>query len=172
MRKFTKKTKAQLAAEKLESPVNVLLCSMAMAQLEREKCDAIQRRVLSEGRYVGRHCDGREFIVEDPKLAWLMSDHDHKHYWGRVDAEYKRAGYKIENYGECPALIAEHLQTQAEWALIEAAEEFFPGVTNDKLLCGTKDKGGLETRQEYIDLMIKLVVNAPGYAPPLKRAAA
>jgi hypothetical protein len=53
--------------------------------------------------------------------------------------------------------------------LIAAAEEFFPGVTNNKLLCGTNTKNGLETRQEYLDLLIKAVVNFPGYKHPLSR---
>jgi hypothetical protein len=39
-------------------------------------------------------------------------------------------------------------------------------VTNDRLLCGTKTTGGVETRQQYIDLLVKLVVNAPGYVAP------
>jgi len=40
-------------------------------------------------------------------------------------------------------------------------------------LCAeTLELGGLECRQKYIDLLIGLVVNAPGYRSPLKAGAA
>ena len=48
----------------------------------------------------------------------------------------------------------------AWWAIISKAEQFF-GVTNDQLLCGTKNRGGLETRRRYLDLLCGLVVNRP-----------
>lgn len=45
-------------------------------------------------------------------------------------------------------------------------------LTNDKLLCGTNTEGGLETRQKYIDLLIGLVTNFPGYkAPEIPKAS-
>lgn len=170
MRVDAHKAKAAKIAKALLEPVNTLLMTMALAELEREKCNAIQAKVLSEGRYVGRYPNGKEFIVTEPKRAFMMSTHDHGQWWARVDAEYRRAGMTIEEYGQCPALVAEHLQVQAEWIVIKEAEEFFPGVTNDKLLCGDGKKAGLELRREYLDLLIKLVVNAPGYRQPMKQA--
>ena len=140
--------------------VDTLLLATAIAQVERERCDAIQRRLLGTGSYGG---DG------EPRYTYTLPDEAQVRYHADLDAAYREAGYKDLKPGHCPALIAEHTQREGEWALIAAAEQFFPGVTNDKLLCGTADKGGLETRREYIDLLIKLVVNAPGYKSPLAR---
>lgn len=92
-----------------------------------------------------------------------MDDHSAATYHGRLNAIHLANGFAKAAEGFCPALVAEHTQREAEWALIAAAEEFMPGVTNDRLLCGTKTEGGLETRRKYLDLMIGLVVNSPGY---------
>ena len=94
-----------------------------------------------------------------------MCDHDAEAYFARMYSIHSETDPDLPE-GHCPALVAEYLQLQAEWALIETAEQFFPEVTNNKLLCGTASKGGSETRREYIDLLIGLVVNAPDYQPP------
>lgn len=153
------KKKADAMARALRPYVDLLLVAMAFAQLEREKIDKIQRRLLATGAYGG---DG------DPKKVWTLPDEATDRFYADCHKEYLAAGYKVEP-GYCPALIAEHKQVEAEWALIKAAEEFFEGVTNNQLLCGTKTMNGLETRQKYIDLLIGLVVNHPDYKPPHKR---
>ena len=142
----------------IQGPVDLLLIATALAQLERERCDKIQRRMLATGKYGG---DG------NPKTTYLLTDEAAKRYFADLDQEYLDAGYTMEP-GHCPALTAEYMQTKAEWAMIEAAEPFF-GVTNDKLLCGVKGMGGLETRQKYLNLLIGFVVNSPGYVPPHRR---
>lgn len=154
------KNKAKAMAKALTGHVNTLLIAKAMAQVERERVDVIQRRVLNEQNYCG---DGER--ITDPKLTYLLDDNDANRYFATMNAIHLEAGFEDAAKGYCPALVAETLETQAEWALISAAEEFFPGVTNDKLLCGTATLGGLETREKYLDLLIGLVVNAPGYKP-------
>lgn len=129
-----------------------LLVLMAAAELLREKCDAIQRRLLATGKYGG---DG------NPRNTWELPDEDAKRYFADLDHAYREAGYESLPPGYCPALIAEAEQTDAENRLIKAAEPFFQ-VTNHQLLCGTKTLGGLETRKRYLDLLIKLVVNYRG----------
>jgi hypothetical protein len=113
----------------------------------------------------------------EPRDVWMLADSTTKGYYERLNQIHLAAGFADAAKGYCPALVAETLQTEAEWALILAAEQFFPGVTNDRLLCGiTRADGsrecGLETRNRYIDLQIGLVVNSPGYVSPLKRGAA
>jgi len=155
--------------------------AMANAQVWRERIDTMERDILKreDGSPMFRTAEEhlkhghKEEWITDPKWAWLMSKDDFDEYYAECQFRIKNNGWQIagECEGHCPALVAEHLQTQAEWALILAAEEFFPGVTNDKLLCGTQDTLGLECRQKYLDLLVKLVVNAPGYRNPLTKQA-
>jgi hypothetical protein len=79
-----------------------------------------------------------------------------------ADADHRR---NLEP-GYCPALVAENLQMEAEHALIGCAEQFFPNVTVDSLLCGTRTMNGLDALKKYLELLIGLVVNAPGYRAP------
>lgn len=172
---MSQKQKAERLVRAIRPNVDTLLLAMAFAQLERERVDKIQRKVLAEEVYLMDevHCErGREDRrITDPRKAWLMCDADAARYYPKLNAIHLANGFADAAKGFCPALVAETLQTEAEWALIKAAEEFFPGVTNDRLLCGTEKRGGLETRQNYLDLLIKLVVNHPGYTSPLPRVA-
>ena len=162
--------KAKAMAKGLVANVNAYLLARTVAEVEREKCDKIQRALLADREYFiaerWNRLKAPERVTE-PKDAYLMGDADAAEYYAALNAAYVAAGYVLEEPGNCPALMAEHLQTQAEWALIEAAQEWFPDVDNNRLLCGTGGKGnGLETRQEYIDLLVKLVVNFPTYVAP------
>ncbi len=149
---------------------NVLL-AMVMAKAERERVDVIQRRILAEDEYTGRMHERSEqgdvqYRITEPKDTYHMDDQSSEQYFARCDAEYKRAGYDLEP-GFCPALIADSLKRDAEHALIDAAETHFPGLAVNKLLCGTADKNGLEALQSYLDLLIGMVVNSPGFRNPL-----
>lgn len=159
-------TQAHVLADAAEPYVNTLLLANVLAQAEREKINAIQTQVLSEGQYTGRRLQrggepGASFRVTTAEDAWHMTEHDAEAYYARLDAIYAGMGYDLPGPGYCPALIAEDLQTQAEWALIAAAGEHFPECTNDRLLCL-----GSEKRREYLDLLIGLVVNREGYQAP------
>jgi hypothetical protein len=147
-------------AAALRPHVQTLLMRMAVAQVERERVDKIQREELTGQMYYGRLRDGRQVRITEPKQSWLMDDDSAARYFAKLNAVHLAAGFAAAAEGHCPALTAEYEQTKAEWALIKAAEEFFPGMTNDKLLCGTAKMGGLETRQKYLDLLCGLVINA------------
>lgn len=137
----------------LADPVAELLVRMAHAQLERESANKRHATILNAGDYL----DDEGNRITDPSKSWHIHDEEQaKAYYALCDQANIEAGYDLEP-GFCPALIAEHEQIKAEWALLEAAEKFFPGVDNDKLLCA-----GLEKRKDYIDLLIKLVVNYDG----------
>lgn len=153
------KSQAKQVAEALTPHVNTLLLATAYAQLERERVDKIQRKILKD---MGVTCD--------PEHVYQLADSTAKVFYDRCNAWHLAEGFKPAAEGYCPALTAETLKIEAEWAVITAAEQFFPECTNETLLCGTKTEGGLETRRKYLDLLIGLCVNAPGYRSPLKAA--
>lgn len=146
--------------------VDELLVATAVAQVERERVDAIQRKVLAENQY----SDGSVRITE-PRDSWHMDDESSKAYYAELNAIHLAAGFERAADGYCPALCAEQRQIECEWALIGAAHKY-TGITNNQLLCGTDEKCGLEFRKEYLDLLIGLVVNSPGYAKTVKTGAA
>jgi hypothetical protein len=141
-------------AREIEPIVNTVLLATAHAQVLREKCDKIQRRLLDSGRY-GGDCN--------PDHVYLLPDEAAARYFADLDAAYREAGWTDLEPGYCPALMAESLQRDAERALIESARVAFPDVTVDRLLCAPR---GLERLREYLDLLIKLVVNRDGYRAP------
>ena len=139
--------------------VTAMLVAKATALVLREEVDAIQARLLTERAYTSQY-DGK--AITEPKWTWLMGDDDSAHYLTRLAEETLLAGHVVPE-GYCPALMAEHALSDAENAVISASEPFFK-ATNHQLLCGTKDKGGLETRREFLDLIAGLCVNYPGVA--------
>lgn len=161
---MTTASKAHDIAKALAPQVKVLLMATAVAELERERVDAIARKVLADQNYYGRkpRDQGEQFRVTEPGDTWHMDDGSFASYHAKMQAIHLANGFEDAAKGYCPALVAEHLKIKAEWALIEAAERFFPGCDNSTLLCGTKTLGGLETRKKYLDLLIGLVVNVPG----------
>lgn len=146
---------AKTVAKALNTPVNAVLLAMVHKELMEEKCGAIQRGLLATGKYGA---------CRDPKLTWLPAEEggvDDKQYYSDLDAAYRTAGWTDLEPGHCPALIADSVLTDAHHCLIACAEEFFPGITVDRLLCA-----GLARYKEFIDLLVKLVVSAPGYRKP------
>ena len=110
--------------------------------------------------------------ITEPKHAFLMDEVDAADYHAECQARIQKLyspkslaamGWKP---GYCPALIAEHLQVQTEWLLIEAGGRMMgvdkPEEMNNSLLCL-----GLEKRREFIDLLVGLVVNLPDFRNPL-----
>ena len=144
------KANARRVAKAIQNEVAALLVCKAHAEVERERVVAIQREVLAD---MGQSIE--------PRDSYRLPDDVANEYFQRLNRIHLADGFAQAADGYCPALVAKREQTKAEWALIEAAERFFPGVTNDRLLCGTDSKGGLETRQEYLDLLVGLVVTAP-----------
>jgi hypothetical protein len=157
---MTKTPNPKTVAKALTPAVNTLLLAMANAELLREEVDGYKAALLAEGSYT----DETGKPVTEPKYDWTMGDDQFPGYLAKLEAKVKEAGHNVPK-DQCPALIAESLQNQAEWAVIEAAEPFF-GVTNSQLLCGTKTEDGLTTQRKYLDLCIGLVVNFPGYEKP------
>jgi len=178
---LSNKQRAQKVARELTPIVDAYLMAKAYAELQREKVDAIQRRLLDATEYYPDRTLGRRGItkrerITDPKSTWLMSDTDSNKYLTDLRNELTAAGYTIEDIPDqpywiytCPALSAETLQIDAERALIHQAGELLncgPDFYH-RLLCA-----GLDKLHEFVDLCVKMVVNAPGYKNPLTGRAA
>lgn len=153
--------------EALKPYVNTLLMAKAYAQLERERVDKIQRKVLAEEVYLMderwlEHGRDDERITE-PDKSHLMCDVDASRYFEKLNAIHLANGFEDAAKGYCPALVAETLERDATHALILSAQEFMPEVTPNGLLCL-----GLEKYHKFVDLLIGLVVNSPGYTSPLR----
>ena len=166
--------------QELKSAVDAYLMARALAECEREKVDAIQRRILETANYYtsatcrapGEH----PRPVKDPKESWLMDESEFHDYLSDLRMELQKAGYQIEQQGEhfwsyfCPALSAESIQRDAENLVIEACARMIgdktPETMNNRLLCHAP---GLETRKKFLDLAVGLVVNFPGFVSPMAR---
>ena len=157
--------------QELKSAVDAYLMARALAETERAKVDAIQRRILETADYwTGpkmRTPGEQPRPVKDPKDTWLMAESEFHDYLSDVRMELEKAGYEIQQQGEhfwsyfCPALSAESLQRDAENLVIEATA---------RMIGHAKPHApGLETRQKFIDLAVGLVVNFPGFKSPLPR---
>jgi hypothetical protein len=175
---MTATTRPQVTQDVISS-VNAYLLARTHAEVLTEKVTAIKRDILATANYypdpehVRRGLEPNE-PVTDPEYDWLLRDDEFHDYLIELKARLIAAGYVINPIpGEpeysyyCPALTAESLQRETEILLIESAAEMMgeekPEEFNNRLLCHAS---GLETRQKFIDLVVKLVVNMPGYKAP------
>jgi len=171
-----KKLTPQDMPQSVKSAVNAYLMARTYAECEKEKVDSIALELLTTAKY---YTDPK-FItrarmkskhITKPKDAWMMTDSEHIDYLIDLKHALRKAGYEIEDIKDepdhcykCPALSAEYLQTQAQWLIIDTAGEML-GETGDfqhKLLCA-----GLDKYHEFIDLVVKMVVNMPDFKNPL-----
>ena len=154
----------------VKSAVNSYLLARAYAETMREAVDKIQRQALEEAPLKNGFERFEINKITDPKQAYLCTDENQlKDYYAECDSRERQAKLKPPDmpFDHCPALVAEHLQVQTEWLICENAAEMlgleFEGKElNNRLLCL-----GLEKRQRFIDLVVGLVVNLPGFKSPL-----
>lgn len=143
----------------IRAAVQNVIAARKHAAAERAKMAAVDAELLEKhalyvrAEYLERRGDGvKEQRITEEKHIYL-TDLDGAPYNAYMDERRARIaamGYNLKG-DYCPALIAEHEQSQAEHALIEAAAALFPWATANKLLCS-----GLETYHQYIELWIKL----------------
>ena len=159
--------------------MNAYLLALTHAQLMREAVDKVQRAVLAEiplyNDLESDMADVPRERITDPKLAYLSQDEEGcAAYFAECNRREREGRIKPADMPDehCPALVAENLQTQAEWAILDAyadmmelrndeGERIDGQEVNHLLLCM-----GLEKRRDAIELMVKLVVNRPGYKRP------
>ena len=157
-------------SDDVKSSVRAYLLARVFAETEREKIDAMQREILETATYetspewARRGMKDAPERITDPKHAYLMTDVDFEDYYAECQHRIRKMGYKLPE-GHCPALVAESLQVTTENLLIRAAAEMMGEYPEDfphGLLCL-----GLEKRQEFIDLVVGLVINLPDFRNPL-----
>lgn len=158
----------EVITPEVKSYVNAYLMARAYAETMRAKVDAIHRDILTECPIYADVHGHTQQIFKSGDLYLCSNDALCRDFYDESNKRLRAAKLKPDDMpvDHCPALVAEHLQVKCEWALIEAAGRPF-GITNDKLLCN-----GLKTRQEFIDLVCKMVVKLPGYKNPLTGKAA
>ena len=160
----------------VKSAVRAYLLARANAELERERVDRIEQKILESANYhtspewVER---GRPERNTDPKKTYLLGENELHDYLFAERHELEKAGYEIkDNPGEpkwsynCPACVAESLQVKAEHILIEAGAEML-GYEDPKGFIGKLLCAGLEKYRRFIDLIVKMVVNMPDFKHPL-----
>jgi len=142
------------------------LVALAVTQTVADIVKPIQSEVLTDFNFFNdlsvKHGLERERIT-DPNDLYLSEDEEQvAAYYAAVDQRLRADGVKPDEMPaeHCPLLVAEHEQTLAENALIVAAARMMdvdePENFNHRLLC---QSNGLEMRQEFIDIIAKLVVN-------------
>lgn len=159
----------------LKSAVNAYLMARTLAECEREKIDRLALKILETTTYrtapdliEKRHASER---ITDPGKAWMMKTEEHHDYLIALRNALQKAGYKIKsNQGDpaysycCPALVAESLQKDTEHLIVDTVAEMI-GESKDfghNLICL-----GLDKYYQFIDLAVRMVVNAPGFKNPL-----
>ena len=162
----TKLTPQDVTPE-LKEAIATYITRRQAAEAIREKVDAIEREVLQAAELFNdleaRHGLDKQRIL-DPKSVYMSEDEDAlKEYYAVVDARLREVGIKPDDMqtDHCPALVAEREQTEAEWGLLDEAAKMLdvyegPGQFNNDLLCA-----GLDKRQQFIDLTVKLLKEAP-----------
>jgi hypothetical protein len=158
----------------LTSYVSAYLMSRAYAETMRQRVDAIERAILTECPIYAdtdRRCStGTPEQIFSGKDLWLCSDEALcADFYAEANKRERAAGLKPDSMPDdhCPALVAEHLQLQMEWKLIDESGRPF-GVNSGNIMCCSN---GLENRQKWIDLVVGFVVNSPGFKNPLTGAA-
>ena len=164
--------------QNVKSAVNAYLMARTLAECEKEKVDTLAKRILETAEY---YADPK-FVamgyvsncITDPDKAWMLKTEEHHDYLIDLRKAMQTAGYKIKSKAgdpeysyNCPALTAESMQRDTEHLIVDAMAEMI-GESDDlgyNLICA-----GLDKYYQFIDLAVKMVVNAPGFKSPLRRA--
>ncbi len=107
-------------APKLRPLVVEMLAKRAFAEVERKRVDTYIAPVFAQFRFV----DDEGAVITDPERLYHCDDEAMcAAYYAACDVAHREHGFTGEP-GECPALVAEHTQLKAEWAVLESMERF------------------------------------------------
>lgn len=132
----------------------------------RAKVDMHARDLMREEAFYNdlevEHGMERQRIFDPARIYLYQDEALMQRYYAGLDARLRCNGLKPDDmdFDHCPALVLEHEQLKAEWALLSAAAEML-GLEmdgrefNNALLC---QRDGLEKRREFIELTVKMVV--------------
>ena len=155
----------------VKAAVRAYLLARTHAEVLREAVDVVEREVLQEcplSNGLDVQAGFAPHAITEPKKVYLCTDQPIlEEHWATVDQRLRERGIKPANMDKdhCPALVAERIQTETEWLITETAGAMLgmadPKALNNKLLCL-----GLDERERFLDLVIRLVVNLPDFKPP------
>lgn len=160
-----------LLAPDIVRAVQNALVARAVAQDKRTRVDALGREILTERVFTSTLCTSADTDPEqaarcasqpperitDPKALFGCQDEALcAWYYAEANRRARAAGLKPADLPDnhCPALVAEELQWQAEEAVIALAAPVF-GLTSDQV------RLTLNTRDRFLELVIRLLVNHP-----------
>lgn len=134
-------------APKLRPLVVETLAKRAFAEVERKRVDAYIAPVFAQFRFV----DDEGAVITDPERLYQCDDEAMcAAYYAACDVAHREHGYQGEA-GTCPALVAEHNQLKAEWAVLESMERFV-GLDDGAL------SGSLEIRAKALELCAQIAL--------------
>ncbi len=159
----------------VKDSVDAYMAARAYAEIIRKNVDKIAEKILAEKQYREhprlKNSSGK--VITKVGDAWRMSDKDHKEFVKLMELSLIEAGYKLEyltdkrNIYACPARTAERLRCDAEELLINAGAEMIQ-IPDPYEFSRDLAYAGKEKRQEFIDMICKMVVNQEGYENQFK----
>ena len=150
----------------MRSSVKAYLLSRAYAKTMRAAVDKVHREILTEcpiyrDKHTGRRGPGGAQIFKSSDLYLCSNDNICQDFYNEADYRLRKAGLKpddmLKDY--CPALVAEHLQMDAEHLVIESTAEML-GEEDflHRLLCN-----GMDKYHKFINLVTGMIVNMPNF---------
>lgn len=123
-----------------------------------------QRQLLAEGQwrvrpeYAARLGDE---VITEPHRAYLMSEADFALYDAKCKQARDAAGLSVDHPDQCPSLVAQDLQRQAERVLVDVMVSVTK-ITHEQLLSSHR---GLVNLRQYIELTLRLLAPFVKAAP-------
>lgn len=152
------KEEAARVAAAMTPLVNAYLLALAVAQVERKRMDRLDTELLGEfklhNQYTGQ-------LITKPNEAWMVDMKEAEPYHAERNRSIRAMGYRSVPDGYCPALVAENRVIKCETAMLQEIGRVAQSLV---AFAGGHVYGAL--RKNAIDLIVKLVVYAPGYEPP------
>ena len=143
------KKRSKITPEMIQA-AQTLFMSMAATDTIRVVVLAYQQKEIDIMMPLNRY-DGS--LITSPEHDYAMCDEDFRIYFAAIKKHRDAAGLKVNNDDECPLLVAESIQRDAERNMINALYPIIKLSVDDILL----NKDGLSLYKEVIDLSLKLL---------------
>ena len=162
----------QLLTPEIARLVDTYLLARTFAEVMRGRVDAVHLEILTECPIwttpeISPRMEEPRKILKSSDLYLTVNEAEVRDFYDEADHRLKKLKIKPQDMEKdhCPALVAEHDLTKVEWALIDVSGAPF-GVDSSNIMCC---KNGLENRQKWLDLVVGLHVQQPGFVNPLTK---
>lgn len=145
--------------------------AMAFTETIRPIVEGYQKKILEEEKYpyspkmMARHEKAPADYISDIRHTYMLREEDAKHYYKRCNEERIKAGLHVDNEEYCPLLVAEHLQMDAEHALIDAMEPV-THITRDMVW---QASNAIENLKKLLDLTLRFMAGFVDTKGTMKR---